>query len=109
MDAKWLLLIVLLGGDDGARYEPIPYACEKHCIAAAQEFVRQYPAFEWRDHRPSGDLLALVVRPHVECQPNRMPDESAEAKAGEESETTREQCPVSVPGFPAHDRVAEGP
>ncbi len=106
---EWLLLIVLLSNDDGERYDPIPYACEKHCVAAAQEFVRQYPAFEWRDHRPSGDPLALVMRSYVKCQLNRMPDQSAEAEAAGESAASRAPCPVPVMDFPAHDRAAEGP
>ncbi len=109
MDMEWLLLIVLLGSDDGARYEPRPYACEKQCIAAAQEFVRQYPAFEWRDHRPSGDLLALVMRPYMKCPPNRMPDDSAEGEAVGKSTASRAPCPVPAMDFPAHDRVEEGP
>ncbi len=64
---KWLLLVVLIVSDDGAPYEPIPYVSEIKCIAAAKEFVRRYPAFEWRDHRKPGGLTTLVDRPYVEC------------------------------------------
>ncbi len=88
---------------------PLPYACEKHCIAAAQEFVKQNPAFEWRDHSRQGGMIQLVMRPHVKCQPNRMPDESAEAEVGDESVASRAPCPVPAMDLPAHDRRGEGP
>ncbi len=103
---EWLLLVVLQKSSDGVRYDPIPYACEQHCIAAAKEFVKQYPAFEWRDHRYAGGMIQLVMRPHVECQPNRMPEELAEAEAGDEPVARRDQCPVPMMDFPAHDEAA---
>jgi hypothetical protein len=69
---EWLLLVVLLAVDDGGKYDHETYASETECITAAQEFVRQNPAFEWRDHRRPGGLIAPVMRPHVKCQPNDM-------------------------------------
>ena len=69
---EWLLLIVLLVVDDGEKYGPVLYPFERECIAAAQEFVGRHPAFEWRDHRRPNGLMAMVLRPHVECQRNAM-------------------------------------
>ena len=83
---NWLFLVFPLGSEEDTMYEPVLYASEKECIAAAQELVRQHPAFEWRDHRHSNDLIAPVLRPYVKCQENRMP-------ADEEDDGTVEKVP----------------
>ncbi|MDP6404417.1 MAG: hypothetical protein QF797_04360 [Alphaproteobacteria bacterium] len=69
---KWLLLVVLFGVDGNKHYDPTPFASENECIAAAQEFVKQHPAFEWRDHRPSNTAFNLVVRSYVKCEPEAL-------------------------------------
>ncbi len=69
---KWLMLIVLLSADGNTRYDPVPFVSENECIAAAQEFVNRYPAFEWHDHRPSNAVTLPVVRSYVKCEPEAL-------------------------------------
>lgn len=54
-----------MGGDE---FERIPFASEKECMAAAEDFVEQNPNFEWVDgRRELHDPILPVIRSTVEC------------------------------------------
>ncbi len=65
---KWLLLIVFLGVNDDSHSVSIPFDSKPECIAAAKEFVRRYPEFDWYD-RPSNRMTLPVLRSYVKCHP----------------------------------------
>mgnify|MGYP004051425413 CR=1 FL=1 len=48
---------------------PYPFASENEHIAAAEEFIRQYRAFEWRKHREKPIATLPVVRSFVKYEP----------------------------------------
>ena len=64
---KWALLVVLIGANLNKSFQPAHFASETGCIAAAQEFVREYPGFEWHDHRISQFPFEIIDGSYVKC------------------------------------------
>ena len=67
---KWLLLISFLGSPEYQfslgqyEYERIPFATEEECMAAAGDFVKANPGFQWVD---GPEVFDAVIRSTVEC------------------------------------------
>ncbi len=66
---EWLLMIVLVSPTEDIESEPVRFQTRAECVAAAEEFVGRYPAFEWRDRSDEWTVENPVVRSYVKCVP----------------------------------------
>ncbi len=69
LNMEWLLIIILASPTDDVELKPIRFLTRAECVAAAQEFVERYPAFEWRDRSEEWTVENPVVRSYVQCLP----------------------------------------
>ncbi|HEB79571.1 MAG TPA: hypothetical protein ENI79_03735 [Rhodospirillales bacterium] len=66
---EWLLIIVLFSSTEDIDHAPVRFETQPECIAAAEAFVRKFPAFEFRDRSDKRAVETPVIRSYVECIP----------------------------------------